>query len=917
MTKLPDFDTEIVNSNFLPEIICVTETWLKPEIPNSIFTCSRKFSIFRRDRKDANGGGVMIMCANSMCSSLIECEDYNLEIITVRIKIKSDEFLLVCMYRPSVLDINVLEPLNRYLLNLIKFEVPIILAGDLNLPDIDWLRLHSPNLCRQSEFLELFCTLGMKQYVTEPTRADNILDIVLCDTPNIVSNVNVLPALANSDHETVTFNISLNHKLQEMSHAKTKLNWKNSDVASINHYLENINWQSLLNGCPDEIYDSFLTIYNFITDNFVPICNNRHESKRSIPYALSQLYKKKLVVFRKFKRSKTPETKKAYRDICKQCQQFNKSLILKRESKVLRNPTNKKFFSFVNNKFKNNGSVTSLKDGDTVIESDADKASVLNSHFSSVFISDDGFQITDPMSTVPYNISYLNFMFTRKSISDAIKTLKPDTSSGPDHLSVKFLKNHNRQLVVPLEIMFNNFLSCGILPKTWKHATVIPIYKGKGSSNKKENYRPISLTSVCCRLYEKILKITILQHLSINNVISDSQHGFLPGRSTETQLLTCVNEWCDSIETGAFVDIVYLDISKAFDTVSHPKLLSKLSAAGIDGKIYSVIENFLCDRTQSVKINESLSETSNVTSGVPQGSVLGPILFLCYINDIGNVLNNAFLKIFADDSKVYMSDSNVGMGPLLSNDICNIFTWADTNQLKMSIEKCNVLHLGYNNPKNPIIVRDVSLPSQDSVKDLGVLMSNNLKFSAHCSYIVSKSLIKSYLIFKMFSSRNRNFLIAVYKTYVRSLLESNVSVWNPSQMCDINAIERVQRKFTKRFPGLRNEPYERRLEILGLETLELRRLRFDLVMVFKILNKICDLDANDFFHLANRRSRGHSCKLELPRCRLELVRNTFKYRVIHPWNSLPENVVTSSNVYIFKNRLKNVDLSAFLKYRFD
>ncbi len=417
---------------------------------------------------------------------------------------------------------------------------------------------------------------------------------------------------------------------------------------------------------------------------------------------------------------------------------------------------------------------------------------------------------------------------------------------------------------------------------------------------------------------ERILKKFILDHLALNNYLTDDQYGFRPSRSTQTQLLCCAHEWSRSLDQKIPIDVVYLDISKAFDSVSHPKLLEKLGAAGINGPFLAWIKCFLGDRNQRVRVGSAFSANVNVVSGVPQGSVLGPILFLVYINDLVDILQNAGIKLFADDGKVSMACKREIQHSALVEDLRRIFEWTDLCQLRLALEKCLVLHLGKNNPKIDLSVNGIAIPAVSETKDLGVFISSDLKFSLHCSKISSKALQKVHLIFRAFQSRDRHFLLSLYKSIVRSTLEFNSSVWSPYLLKDIKTVEKVQRKFTKKIPGMRDLSYMDRLKILGLETLESRRLKADLVQAFKVLRGIDDLPRqNNPFILVNhgRNTRGHAYKLEPPKCNTDPCKNSFFNRVVSPWNSLADNVVSCPSLAAFKHHLRSLDLGHFLKFR--
>ena len=326
-------------------------------------------------------------------------------------------------------------------------------------------------------------------------------------------------------------------------------------------------------------------------------------------------------------------------------------------------------------------------------------------------------------------------------IVESIKRLKINSAAGPDRLPSIILKKFPHEFAIPLQKIFQKSLNLGVLPSQWKVAHVVPVFKNKGKRSDPSNYRPVSLTCISCKLLERIIKNKMWKFARENKLISDHQHGFVSKRSTQTQLLECGNYWTYWVGNKEGVDVVYLDISKAFDTVSHPKLLYKLKKMGFRGALFKWLENFLCGRTQKVKINNIFSSSSNVKSGVPQGSVLGPLLFILYLNDIISCIGDCFIKIFADDCKLYLCIRKFDKYLSLLHAIINVFSWADLNQLEIALHKCFILHLGSLNPKLPYAVKVpyAPLPEVNSIEDLGVIVSSDMKFSDHCLAISKKS----------------------------------------------------------------------------------------------------------------------------------------------------------------------------------
>lgn len=278
-------------------------------------------------------------------------------------------------------------------------------------------------------------------------------------------------------------------------------------------------------------------------------------------------------------------------------------------------------------------------------------ANLLNGFFTSVFTKEDTDNVPEPEPTYHGNSPLGDVQFPAAQIRKKILNLRKGSAGGPDIISPRVLHETVDSICDPLEIIFTKCLAEGYVPDDWKNANITPIFK-KGLKSSVGNYRPISLTSVICKLMESILKDAILDHLVQNEVLRSSQDGFMPGKSCLTNLLEYVNKLIALIDTGHSVDVLYLDFAKAFDKVPHCRLLEKLRAAGVDGKIAAWIQKWLRDRKQRVVLNGEESSWQSVLSGVPQGSVLGPILFIIFINDINAVTSDSsFTSKFADDTK--------------------------------------------------------------------------------------------------------------------------------------------------------------------------------------------------------------------------------------------------------------------------
>ena len=314
-----------------------------------------------------------------------------------------------------------------------------------------------------------------------------------------------------------------------------------------------------------------------------------------------------------------------------------------------------------------------------------------------------------------------------------------------------------------------------------------------------------------------------------------------------------MNDWTLSLSNRKSVVIAYIDFRKTFDSVSHPKLIHKLVSYGIHGNLLSWINSFLSNIIQRVRVGSSLSNPSPITSGVPQGSVVGGLLFNLFINDITDQFDNSTTsKIFADDIKIYTEFSTSISPNHLQHHLDLIHQWSITWQLPISNSKCNILTLGRHTLTQSFSLSNSPIAHIHSCLDLGVTIDCDLKFSQHINDIVRRAKQRSALIHRSFLSRNIPNLLRAFQTYVRPLVEYGTQIWSPYFKSNINLIESVQRSFTKRLPGLANYTYSERLSILQLQSLEHRRLIFDLVLCFNIVHGYIALSFNDFFYLFNQ-----------------------------------------------------------------
>ena len=373
-----------------------------------------------------------------------------------------------------------------------------------------------------------------------------------------------------------------------------------------------------------------------------------------------------------------------------------------------------------------------------------------------------------------------------------------------------------------MEIIYKKSLVEGEIPDEWREANVTPLFK-KGSKLMASNYRPVSLTSICCKVMEGIMRDKMTDHLTQHKLISPSQHGFVHKKSCVSNLLECQDVVSCLLKDGKSVDVLYTDFEKAFDKVSHRKLIVKLEGYGFRGKIINWVRSFLSNRRQRVVMGEAESEWRDILSGVPQGSVLGPLLFVIYINDLPDGVKNIF-KMYADDSKV-IAESGQG----LQEDIGRIKEWCNKWSMKLNSQKCKIMYFGKGNPGRTYYIdgegERVILEGTEEEKDLGVIISNNGKNNRQAEKAISKANSQLGRMRRTFKFFNIKLFKIIYPTFIRPHLEFASPVWNSISKGNIKKLENIQRRATKMVIELSNLGYEERLEKLGLTTLRQERKR--------------------------------------------------------------------------------------------
>jgi hypothetical protein len=897
-------------------LFAISETHLTSDHQDTLFRNLGDLQILRSDRSTRTHGGVTVLAKPELNPQLIRAASFNgfCEVLWIQISVNAQQMKVGVVYRSPSSSAEADNALRKELSDELKSDQHVVLVGDFNLPGL----YPNPSTCSVAKYLDIyqtFCDFGMQQYVTCATHKDgNILDLVLSTDPMLVSHLDIQAPFSTSDHNSILFELNVNKP--PAPEKKGRPAFARADFEAMAEFFSVTDWATLLSSetSVQKKWDIFKGILTQAISMFVPMCNNQFKPRCNRDVASAARSKQK--AFRKHRtnpsQARKAELRRATLELRRQC----RAAKVAEESKVLNSGNLGNFYRYIKSHLTSKGLIPVLRNTFGLKQTTAaGKADTLNKQFTSVFTDDDG-----SMPHFPNRTDQLldNITITPEVVEKTLKGLPAKTSFGPDGIPPLLLKKCAAELAEPLSHIFRASFEEGALPDDWLKAEIAPIFKKKGQSSDPQNYRPVSLTSACCKAFETIIKDSVQKFLYGEKLINPCQHGFRSRRSTLTNTLSCLNTWHKAVDDNKVVHAAFLDFAKAFDTVSHSKLMHKLRAYGISGKLHSWLSGFLAGRTQKVAVDGALSPESPVVSGVPQGSVLGPLLFLIYVNDLCEVVDTE-CSLFADDAKLYVvTDKDTSTDPTLAQSLANVNKWAKTWQLSLSVPKCTVFCFG-----TPRVIPSYSIDGNflecvNEVVDLGVTLSQSAKTSGHCKLKSKKALQVVGHIFRSFRSRNQKFLLDMFRVYVRPIVDYNSSVWSPHLIKDVKIIERVQKRFTKRIPGLSRFDYPERLRILNLNSLAEERLKADLILTFRMLKNMVDLKFSDFFTPAPRQNTrlGHGHMMLINHvgiAKRETAKHFFSHRVPPVWNSLSEHLVNAPTLATFKARLKETDLSNFIR----
>ena len=882
-------------------------------------------------------------------------EDLNTdtEIVWAQIKMPGTRQLnIASVYRPPNTPVSYMNKRKEHL-NLVHQQyrnATYIIAGDMNLTQIDWIGdgaignqpgTNDSNLC--NIFIEAMDDLGLSQHCLEITRpaSNKILDLMMTNQPSYCKDVKSLPGI--SDHNLVLATFNLSHQRTKLPQRKI-LKYDKADWKEIKDQTKKLTAGYFLRQ-PDNI--TLEGNCKYIEDGIKEIINRQvpsklSKSKETYPWItpeVKKVLKQRDRAYVQATKTRCPQAWIKFKEL----RQSSKNAIRNSHQEYISNMINinlqenqKPFWTYIKSLRRDRSSIPTLKVSNKApAATDQSKANALVEQFSSVFTQEDLHNIPELRQEYP---DMDTITFGLEGIQKLLENLKPHKAGGPDDISARFLKENAAELAPMYQHLFTQSYNHSVLPKSWCEASVCPIYK-KGQKYLPENYRPVSLTSIPCKILEHIIVSKTWEHLNRHNIITNIQHGFRSGLSCTSQLIGAIDDWTKELNTGeSQVDVIVLDFSKAFDKVPHQRLLQKIKSYGITNKNMRWIEKFLTDRQHRVVVNGTSSDTRKVTSGVPQGTVLGPLLFLLYINDIQKDLSSQ-MRLFADDSAIYRRIDKAEDAHELQQDLFKLQEWSSKWQMSFNVGKCKTLRItrkGKNKVNHTYLMSDPSSTSDtttapdiihqqacnilittrpngkytaletiDSDKYLGVTLDHRLTFNEHIDSITKKATSVLNICRRNLHMCSKPTKELAYKAIVRPLLEYASPAWNPHTLRNINKLEQVQRRaarFTLNYyqygssAGLTDKIQQE----LKWPTLQHRRAQNDLITFYKIRNnhikmplpssvQPSPLHPHKYLHIQGLHSSAYI--------------NSFYPRTIRIWNHLPLNIIQSPSPDAFTSNV--------------
>ena len=921
---------------YTPEVIVAVETWLDSGFTESEITVD-DYVFYRRDR-NKHGGGIMIGLKPGVSGTVLWTDEEE-EMMGMKITVGKKSFTLIAGYRPPGIGDSFVYRL-RERLEEMDIEDTVIVTGDINLPNIRWEaggnvgKLGNRNN-NQKEVTEIM-NGGFVQAVQEGTRktpsgVNNILDVTLIRPAEIWMETTIIDGI--SDHRIPLVRLMLATKKEELLN-KQVWYYKRARTKDIREAFKE-SYSQWKKQCSDveNTWTSFKKICEDVRTMYVPSkLLTRNPDPPHYDKKVKNLKRKCRKIHNLEKRNKLlgPRLEKMRNDLEK-AKVAAKERFVQRifDEKDVQGSWNR-MYRYVGQNKESARNLPTLKDKrGCEWDSNKGKASALNRQYAEVF-NESGKNRYIMEGAIGKGEEV---RFSRMEIWNVLRRLKNGKAPGQDGITNDLIKLAGREIVPYLMDLFNMSIKEGKVPKEWKEAIVVPIFKG-GARGLVQNYRPVSLTSSVCKIMERVLDLRIKLILEERNPLSAFQHGFRKDFSCETQMLGLETDLVEVLDRGGRVDAIFLDLEKAFDKVDHEILMKKLWERVGNLEIVNWIGHFLCNRVQRVKVGRTLSEEIRVTSGVPQGSVVGPLLFDIYIDDLDKSIKSK-VRLFADDSVLYREIKNEEDKKILQEDIDTVGQWVEINKMGLNVGKCKVLcfNKGRQICEGEYKAAESALETVNCYKYLGVVFASDLEWKKHIARVSKKGIKALTFVMRQLRGMDMKIKEKAYKTLIRPIVEYGSSVWDPHRIGEVKDMEKVQRLAARRVTGKMKrlkkvtdnkgnvkQVLERpsiMVQELGWQTLELRRRKDRLCNFYRALQGNGGWkELKEHIEMKETKyvcRREHRRRVVVERSKGDVGKYSYLRRTAKEWNGIDARVFEEEdengyNVIKFRKLLDQVNM---------
>ena len=901
-------------------IFGVTETFLTDKIPSSLVNID-SYNFERKDRKAAGGGVAVYVknCVNYVRRNDLESEGIELICLEI-IPVHTKSFFVSILYRPpnssKHLCKSFSEKFNELLHKMNEENKEIIIIGDINCNYLD--------NTNNKDIKELLALNGFIQVVKEPTRVTDttqtLIDVILTTKPENLCDIKVIQT-AMSDHDAIGCKRKLNNKKQLSEEIKCR-DYSKYEPNNLRNDLSNESFHTIYAAeNPNEAWKSLKSILETNFNRHAPQITKRVKAKKS-PWLTREIKAEmnhRDTLQRKFRKSKSTEDYNKFKE------QRNRVNILVRKTKaqynqnLLKESSNdpNRFWSAINKIFPTKEKVSAAKtflvdnklttNVKTIASSFCSFFTNVASNLKSKVAPLKDFVWGKPKETLPK--TYSTFKFREVKVNEVFKHLKSlsqKKATGSDELPNTLLKDSACQIAKPLCHVINRSLASGIFPEDFKDGLVTPVFKS-GKKEDMDNYRPITVLPACSKILEKCIHSQLMEFLEERKLLSPTQFGFRKKRNTEYAATLLLDQIRENTDSGKLTGAVFIDLSKAFDTLGHGQILESLSSYGITGKEKDLFTNYLFGRKQSVRVGKEISPPQPVVCGVPQGSILGPLLFLLTFNDIGSVLRYSKIITYADDTVIYVSDTSKEIVQKnLQEDFHRVIKWLDSMDLVTNLKKvkteCMLFGTTQKLKNKTLEIKSNfdSISNTSTYKYLGVKLDETLSLREHIESVYKKASARLYLLKRIRPNLTTDVALTVYKTMLIPIFTyCSIITGNYTQTVESKIINFERKAYDIIFQSQQTK----RSKLIKIRELQRKRI---CVQVFKCMSGSACENFNDYFEVMTNNTRNKNNLIRLPKIKLQSTKKSFRFTGAKIFNELPLDIREAETLNVFNQKYNKI-----------